>query len=220
MLTNYRTSLKRLLITIFIAALATSVQGQGSKAARAQSVTGPATVTASSKPRSETVINSRTFTATVTDDTLGTNVMVRVPSPVFTYRKLSEMSVLKITYQDNVTSRGAEMATCQYQVRVDGDQSDPGNLYDTITGKGPEGTAYTYQVKADARQSEVDNPEYTAPFLLASNVAGVSFSSTGLFRKVAAGPHEISIYQAQTGATQCIRNPLGFTTKIIVEEIE
>jgi hypothetical protein len=45
-------------------------------------------------------------------------------------------------------------------------------------------------------------------------------NSSALFRDLASGDHEISIYQRSVGATRCVRNSGGFTTTVTVEEIE
>lgn len=155
---------------------------------------------ASMSPGSGAVINMQVFVSNEIDETLGDGLMTKLSSLIWTYSKVSGTSTLRITYQDSVTHKGLDEGTCQWQVRVD-DQQSPHPLCDPL------------------------NPDIvclylTTPLIVASNVTNISLNSSGLFRGLAAGDHEISIYQRSVGATRCVRNSGGFTTTVMVEEIE
>ncbi len=181
----------RLKLTFMVAVLtcfaaAASVRPQVKKSPNRQ----PPVVATTAAPGSGAIVNCQTFTATDIDETLGTCVMTELSAPVFSYQKMSDTSTLKVTYQDTVGNSGMNASTCQYQIRVDGNQSDPASLWPT------------------------------PPLLVVSNMRNISLSSTGFFKNLPAGAHRVSIFQSQVSATQCIRNSGGFMTTIIVEEME
>jgi hypothetical protein len=136
------------------------------------------------------LLNVVVFTDAFIDTTLGTSAWAPLPSPQFTYTKLRDTSVLKITYQDTLSGNGPLTGwVCNYQARVDGNTGDPGTLY-------------------------------TPPILTTSTGFTNSYSSAGIFSGLPSGDHQISIWQRNVAATQCIRNSGGYITTVIVEEFE
>ena len=137
-----------------------------------------------------TLLQFQVFSASLIDTTLGTSDFAPLPSPQFTYTKLSNTSVLKLTYQDTLSGNGPATGwVCNYQARVDGNTGDPG------TG-------------------------FTPPILTTSASFTNSYSSAGMFSALPSGDHVISIWQRNVAANQCIRNSGGYLTTIIVEEFE
>ena len=175
-------------------------QGQTKKKGQVQTSSTSSTAAASASPGSGAIINMQVFVSNNIDETLGNGSMTKLPSPLWTYNKISSTSTLRINYQDSVTHKGLDEGTCQWQLRVD-DQPSPHPLCDPLNP----GIACL---------------SFTTPLIVASNVTSISLDSSGLFRGLAAGDHEISIYQRSAGATRCIRNSGGFTTTVTVEEIE
>jgi hypothetical protein len=174
-------------------------QGQSKKQVQAPKTSTLSTASIAG-PGSGTIINMQVFISNDIDETLGNGSITKLASPVWTYNKISNTSTLRINYQEVVTHTGQDAGTCQWQIRVDGQQS-PHLLCDPLNP----GIACLY---------------LTPPLIVVSNVANISLNTSGLFRGLAAGDHEISIYQRSVGATQCIRNSGGSTTTVTVEEIE
>jgi hypothetical protein len=174
-------------------------QGQKTKRVQSQSVS---TLSAASmaNPGSGTIINMQVFVSNDIDETLGSVLMTKLTSPIWTYHKISSTSTLRINYQDAVAHKGVEEGTCQWQIRVDNQQS-PHPLCDPLS-------------------PGVACMSLTTPLIVVSNVTSISLTSSALFRGLPAGDHEISVYQRSVGATQCLRNSGGFTTTVTVEEIE
>jgi len=75
-----------------------------------------------------TLLQYQVFTASFIDETLGTSDFAPLPSPQFTYTKLSVTSVLKLTYQDTLSGNGPGVFVCNYQARIDGHPGDPGKV--------------------------------------------------------------------------------------------
>jgi hypothetical protein len=140
------------------------------------------------------------FVSNDIDETLGSGLMTKLSAPIWTYNKISSTSTLRINYQDSVTHKGIDEGTCQWQIRVD-DQQSPHPLCDPLN-------------------PGIACMSLTTPLIVVSNVTSISLNSSGLFRGLAAGDHEISISQRSVGASQCVRNSGGFTTTMTVEEIE
>lgn len=90
---------------------------------------------------------------------------------------------------------------------------------DTIANEGPGASTCFYQLRMDGFPGEPTN-QFSAPFLVASNIVNTSFGSVGIFRNLGAGPHMLSFWHRQVAATKCIRNSGGFITTITVEEIK
>jgi len=133
-----------------------------------------------------TLLNTVVFTAEFIDNTLGTSTFAPLPSPQFTYTKLSDTSVLKLTYQDTLSGSGPATGwVCNYQARVDGNTGDPGT-------------------------------DSTPPILTTSTSFTNSYGSAGIFSGLPSGDHQISIWQRNVGATQCVRNSGGYVTTVIV----
>jgi hypothetical protein len=174
-------------------------QGQKTKKVQPQSVS-TFSATSIANPGSGTIINMQVFVSNNIDETLGNGMMTKLSTPVWTYNKISSTSTLRINYQDSVTNKGMDEGTCQWQIRVD-DQPSPHPLCDPLN-------------------PGIACMSLTSPLIVVSNVTSISLNSSGLFRGLIAGDHEISIYQRSVGATQCIRNSGGFTTTVTVEEIE
>lgn len=184
-----------LLCLILLAAI-----GQAQTSNNDQSQSGSASPAAIGNPGSGTILNIKVLVSNNIDETLGSSSMTKLPAPTWTYHKISSTSTLRISYQESVTHRGLEEGACQWQIRVDDQQS--------------------LHPKCDPLSPSVYCLYFNAPLILASNVTSLSLSSSGLFRGLAAGDHEISIYQRNVQATRCIRNSGGFTTTVTVEEIE
>jgi hypothetical protein len=193
---------RRLRLIPFLCLVLVSCIGQGQTKKKGQAPTPSTSSTTASmaSPGSGTIINMQVFVSNDIDETLGNGLMIKLSSPHWTYSKISSTSMLKITYQDAVTHKGIDEGTCQWQLRVD-DQPSPHPLCDPLNP----GIACL---------------SLTTPLIVASNVTSISLNSSGLFRGLTAGDHEISIYQRSVGATQCIRNSGGFTTTVTIEEIE
>jgi hypothetical protein len=175
-------------------------QGQTKKKAQAPGTSTVSLTAALASPGSGAIINMQVFVSNNIDETLGSGLMTKLPSPLWTYHKISSTSTLRINYQESVTHKGVDAGTCQWQIRVDDEQS-PHPLCDPL-------------------YPSIACMSLTTPLIVVSNVANISLNSSGLFRGLAAGDHEISIYQRSAGATQCVRNSGGFTTTVTVEEIE
>lgn len=84
-------------------------------------------------PLSAQVFKLQVFTAQLIDATLGTGTLTQLPvppcgidcgTPTFTYNKVQENSLLKITYTDTLGAIGGTNSTCQYQLRIDAQPSD------------------------------------------------------------------------------------------------
>jgi hypothetical protein len=196
---NQQKNYSRLIPFLCLILLPSSGQGQTKKKGQTTN-TSSHTVSSIAGPGSGAIINMQVFASNEIDETLGDGLMNKLSTPLWTYHKISSTSTLRIMYQDSVTHKGIEEGTCQWQIRVDGQQSlhplcDP--LYPSA--------ACMY---------------FNTPLIVASNVTSLSLNSSGLFRGLAAGDHEISIYQRSVGATRCVRNSGGFTTTVMVEEIE
>lgn len=143
-----------------------------------------------SKRTHATLLNAVVYSAAFTDTTLGTSTFAPLPSPQFTYTKLSNTSVLKLTYQDTLSGNGPATGwVCNYQARVDGNTGDPGT-------------------------------SFTPPILTANASFTNSYSSAGIFSGLPSGDQRISIWQRNVAAAQCIRNSGGYITTVIVEEFE
>ena len=142
-------------------------------------------------------INLEVFTSDTIDETLGSTAWQRLPapcgldcgSPTFIYNKVSQQSILKITYQDNVRAAGL----CNYQVRVDDQPSIPGD--------------------------DSSGPILIVSNFGTTGQSSTSTSSTGIFTGIDQGPHVLSFWHRQVAAIECARNNGGFTTSVLVEEL-
>jgi hypothetical protein len=159
---------------------------------------------AAHRPKPGQVVSVQVFTSNSIDDRSvpgGTTITTKLPAPLFTYTKQRETSVLKVTYQDTLGSSS---------------QSGPG-------------TPCYYQLRIDDTSSQPGDL-FSAPILIVYGNIFSSFSSTGVFTGLPAGPHELSIWLSvlATGpSTECIQNVVGRSvggsataTAVIVEEVE
>jgi hypothetical protein len=192
---------RHLWLTTFLCLVTICCTGQGQTKKKTQPPQTSAVSTSSlASPGSGSIIKMQVFVSNDIDETLGNGTIAKLPSPVWTYNKISSTSTLRINYQESVTHKGVDAGTCQWQIRVD-DQQSP-------------------HPQCDLLYPSVYCMYFNTPLIVASNVTSLSLNSSGLFRGLAAGDHEISIYQRSVGATQCVRNSGGFTTTVTVEEIE
>ena len=193
----------RLISLLCLIILCSVGQGQTKRKGQVQTtstISTFSTAVASASPGSGSIINMQVFVSNNIDETLGGGLMTKLSSPIWTYNKISSTSTLRINYQDSIAHRGMDEGTCQWQLRVD-EQQSPHPLCDPL-------------------YPSIACMSLTTPLIVASNVVNISLNSSGLFRGLTSGDHEISIYQRSVGATQCIRNSGGYTTTVTVEEIE
>lgn len=192
---------RHLWLTTFLCLVTICCTGQGQTKKKNQPPQTSAVSTSSlASPGSGGIINIQVFVSNNIDETLGSGLLTKLPAPTWTYHKISSTSTLRINYQESVTHKGVEEGACQWQIRVD-DQQSP-------------------HPQCDPLYPSVYCLYLNAPLIVASNVTSLSLNSSGIFRGLAAGDHEISIYQRSVEATRCIRNSGGFTTTVTVEEIE
>lgn len=198
MLTQHKRVLPLISLLCFIS-LCSAGQGQSKKRVQAPS-TSTFSASSMASPGSGSIINMQVFVSNDIDETLGNGSMTKLSAPLWTYNKISSTSTLRINYQDTVTHQGLDEGTCQWQIRID-DQPSPHPFCDPLS-------------------PGIACMSLTTPLIVASNVTSISLDSSGLFRGLPAGDHQISIYQRNIGATRCVRNSGGFTTTVTVEEIE
>jgi hypothetical protein len=140
------------------------------------------------------VLKTEVFTSTTTDNTPGTGGWAKLPSPQWTYTKVSPTSYLVITYQDidGLSTTASSPASNIYQLRVN-DQPSVDNgaeLYYHIDPPGISMGGFT------------------------------SGSATGVWFGVPKGDVILSIWHTAVGCVDCYRNDIGQCTSVIVMEIE
>ena len=142
-------------------------------------------------------VKVQVFTSNIIDATLGTGVMTQLPIPPC----------------------GTDCGTPTFSYDKLRDDTLLKIVYtDTVAEAGAVNSTCQYQLRIDGLPSSSTDTA-PAPYLTGSNIVNTTLSSTGVFSGLARGPHIISIWHLQFGATSCIRNSGGFTTTIVVEEL-
>ena len=143
-------------------------------------------------------VKVQVFTSNIIDATLGTGVLTQLPIPPC----------------------GTDCGTPTFTYNKLRDDTLLKIVYtDTVADIGAVNSTCQYQLRIDGLQSSSADTA-PAPYLTGSNIVNTTLSSTGVFSGLSRGPHIISIWHRQFGATNCVRNSGGFTTTIVVEELK
>jgi hypothetical protein len=142
------------------------------------------------------VLKTEVFTSEITDSTLGDGGYAKLPSPQWTYTKVSPTSYLVITYQDIVglSTTATGPGSNVYQLRVNDQPS--ASMWN--------GAQLFYQI---------DPPGLAMGGL-------ISGSATGVWFGVPKGDAVLSIWHTSVGCVHNYRNGIGQRTSVIVMEIE
>jgi hypothetical protein len=136
------------------------------------------------------VLKTQVFTSNTTNNYLGAWSWDKLSSPQWTYTKLSATSYLVITYEDSLSLQCTSVGLSVYQLRVN------------------------------------DQPNVAATSILF--LRGTNFNSnpwnilgaTGVWFGLPKGDVNLSIWHMQSGCTACAQGADGWTTNVVVMEIE